>query len=117
MPLYIRPRGFTDRISEALGKNDGIRFESREFNSAFYVQSPDRKWACDVIHPRMMEFILSAPRFTIKFGPRHVMAFRDSLFKADEFQLAAELAEGILDRFPDYVKEQQGTHGQAGGTE
>ena len=37
---------------------DDIDFESDEFSRKFYVQSSDRKFAYDVLHPRMMEFLL-----------------------------------------------------------
>jgi hypothetical protein len=61
--LSVTPEGFLGRIAGRLTNTD-IELESEEFNRAFTVRSADRKFATDVLHPRMMEFLLqtSAPR-------------------------------------------------------
>ena len=105
-PLFIRPEGFLDRVSQFLGFDD-IDFESAEFSRKFYVKSPDKRWAYDVIHQRTMEFLLSMPTFTLRFDRHHVMAWRSSTFEPGEFSAAAELVAGILDRLPEYVVRQQ----------
>lgn len=56
--LFIRPEGFMDKIKGALGFDD-IDFESEEFSRKFYVKSSDKRFAYDVIHPRMMEFLMA----------------------------------------------------------
>ena len=105
-PLWIRPEGFFDKVAAFLGAED-INFESAEFSRQFYVKSPDRKWAYDVIHPLTIEFLLGAPRFKIKFSPTHVVAFRDKRFSPEEFADAAGVIAGILDRLPEYLVRQQ----------
>ncbi|MFH0943598.1 MAG: hypothetical protein V2A76_00210 [Planctomycetota bacterium] len=55
--LLIRPEGMFDKLAGVFGFDD-IDFESAEFSKRFYVKSPDKKFAYDVIHPRMMEFLL-----------------------------------------------------------
>lgn len=67
--LDVRPENFLDRIGAALGFDD-IDFESAQFSRAFHVKSPERRFAYDVIHPRMMEFLLrgARPRFTLSGG-------------------------------------------------
>jgi len=55
--LLIRPEGLFDKLAGVLGFDD-IDFESAEFSKRFYVKSTDKKFAYDVIHPRMMEFLL-----------------------------------------------------------
>jgi len=57
-PLLIRPEGFFDKVKGAFGFDD-IDFESAEFSRRFYVKSSDKKFAYDVLHPRMMEFLLA----------------------------------------------------------
>lgn len=107
-PLFIRPEGFFDKVTEFLGFDD-IDFESAEFSRKFYVKASDRKWAYDVIHPRTMEFLLSRPAFTIQFDARVAMISGNGTFRAVAFAQAAEVLEGVLDRMPDYlVKQQQG---------
>jgi len=56
--LLIRPEGVFDKLAGAFGFDD-IDFESVEFSKRFYVKSADKRFAYDVIHPRMMEFLLA----------------------------------------------------------
>ncbi len=56
--LTIQPEHVGHKVIDALGADD-IDFESDEFSRKFWVRSDDRKFAYDVIHPRMMEFLLS----------------------------------------------------------
>jgi hypothetical protein len=56
--LVVRPEGLFDKLKGALGFDD-IDFESEAFSRAFWVQSDDKRFAYDVLHPRMMEFLLA----------------------------------------------------------
>jgi hypothetical protein len=107
-PLLIRPENFLDKVAEFAGFND-IDFESAEFSRKFYVKSPDKRWAYDVIHPRMMEFLLAAPVFTIQFDLCSIMVCRNTTFSANDYESAVAVIEGMLERLPEYlVKQQQG---------
>lgn len=67
--LLIRPEGIFDKIKGAFGFDD-IDFESAEFSRKYYVKSSDKRFAYDVLHPRMMEFLLtqSPPMLDIEGG-------------------------------------------------
>ncbi len=56
--LLIRPEGLWDKLTDAFGFDD-IDFESAEFSRRFHVKSPNKKFAYDVVHQRMMEFLLT----------------------------------------------------------
>ncbi|RJP23439.1 MAG: hypothetical protein C4527_20255 [Candidatus Omnitrophota bacterium] len=101
-PLFIRPEGFFDKITEFLGFDD-IDFESDEFSRTFYVKSPDKRWAFDVIHQETMEFLLAAPRFTMEFSNQDIIIYRAGTFTISDFENAIGVVEGILDRFPEYL--------------
>jgi len=58
--LLIRKEGLGDKILGGLGFDD-IDFESEAFSRRFWVKSEDKRYAYDVIHPRMMEFLLNGP--------------------------------------------------------
>ena len=105
-PLFIRPEGFFDKVTEFFGWDD-IDFESAEFSRKFYVTSPDRRWAFDVIHQRMMDYLMSGPGYTIQFDSQHVIANQSKRYSPAEFEAAAEFICGMLDRLPDYLIEQQ----------
>jgi len=105
-PLIIRPENFFDKFAEFAGFND-IDFESAEFSKKFYVKSPNKKWAYDIIHPRMMEFLLASPMFSIQFDLLSIIAYCDTTFSPAEFEDAANLVNGIFERIPDYVVQNQ----------
>ncbi len=58
--LLIRPQGLLDSLAGSLGFGD-VELESAEFNRRFYVSSTDKRFAYDLLHPQMMEFLLDAP--------------------------------------------------------
>src|SRR5204862_1433100 len=62
--LLIRPEGFFDKLAAMIGFSD-INFESAEFSRRFLVKSSDKKFAYDVIDPRMMDFLLATRPFPI----------------------------------------------------
>jgi hypothetical protein len=105
-PLSIRPVNLLDKIASYFGHKD-IAFDSPEFSRKFHVSSPDEKWAREVVHARTMDLLLASPVFEIKFSPTHVVAYRGSAFKPDDFTAAADLAGGILDLLPDGLLGQQ----------
>jgi hypothetical protein len=111
-PLYIRPENIFDRMTDFFGFND-IDFESAEFSRTFYVKAPERRWAYDVIHQRMMEYLLEAPKFHVQFDSRAIIVWRNKRFSEQDFDDAFDLVQGILSRLPEYVKKQQLEYGQA----
>jgi hypothetical protein len=106
-PLTIRPEGLLDKVGEFFGAED-INFESADFSRKFFVKAVNKRWAYDVIHPRVMELLLASPPFRIQFGLVSVMAYRQSPFKPADFQAAFQVVCGILDQLPEYVIQQQG---------
>ena len=104
-PLFMRPEGLLDKVAEFIGFDD-IDFESAEFSRKFFVKAEDKRWAYDVIHARTMEFLLSMPKFSVQLAGRYVIAWRNTTFAPAEFEAAAEVLRGILDRLPEYVVKQ-----------
>ncbi len=102
-PLLIRTENFWDKITEFIGFDD-IDFESAEFNREFYVKSPDKRWAYDVLHPKSMEYLLHAPRFTLEFQGPYIMAYRDRRFAIADFEEAYQVIRDVLNLLPDYLK-------------
>jgi len=100
--LFIRTEHFIDKITEFAGFDD-IDFESAEFSREFYVKSPDKKWAYDVLHQKSMEYLLQAPRYTLEFQGSYVMAYRNRKFKIAEFDEAFKVIKNLLGLLPDYL--------------
>jgi len=105
-PLTIGEESIFDRFWNFFGFDD-IDFESAEFSDQFKVHAEDRRWAFDVLHARTMEFLLHSPRFSLAFSRTHCIAWRGSTFEVAEYEAAVDVVAGILDRMPDYVRQQQ----------
>ena len=56
--LFLRAEGLFDRIAGFVGFDD-IDFESEEFSKRYFCKSDDRQFAYAVIHPQMMEWLMS----------------------------------------------------------
>ena len=63
--IIISHESRESRFAEALGQSH-ITFESAEFSHAFRVRTGDKKFAFDVCHPEMMEFLLANRDLTIE---------------------------------------------------
>jgi hypothetical protein len=101
-PLFIRSENFLDKIGEFVGIND-IEFESTEFNKQFYVKSPDRRWAYDILNQSTMELLLNSCRFNLEFNGTAVIAYQKSTFAPGYFEEALLLLTRMLDNLPDSV--------------
>lgn len=103
-PIRIRPERMSDRLAGAAGFED-IDFESHEFSRQFYVQSPDRKFAYDLIHPRMMEYLLEhkGPRLEIIGGS--LLAITGTEWTCSECEHVLVFVAGFLELVPEYLRQ------------
>lgn len=105
--LHIRREYVLDRVAGAIGFDD-IDFESEEFSRRFYVKSSAKRFAYDVIHPRMMEFLLSgdAPTLELKHGRFCLWDGTDTKWNASRFKKRIWWAREFFELWPDYLTEQ-----------
>jgi len=102
--LLIRPEGLFDKIAGAIGFDD-IDFESAEFSRRFHVKSTDKRFAYDVIHPRMMEFLMSSsdpPTADIEHG-RCLISDGKRRWDPAQFRERLRWTAGFVERIPDHV--------------
>ena len=100
--LFVRSETFLDKIAGAVGFDD-IDFESAEFSRNFYVKSEDKKFAYDVIHQRMMEFLLSRPRYHIELYNRTILIYQGGTLKPENVEYMLNMATDFVNLFPDYL--------------
>lgn len=98
-PLLVQPRELLDLLTE-ISDYGNIDFESAEFSSRFFVKSPDKRWAYDVISQSTMEFLLAATRFSLQFAGPDIIAYHGRRFSIATFDAAIGVIEGVLDRLP-----------------
>ncbi|MFK7760470.1 MAG: hypothetical protein AB8C13_11070 [Phycisphaerales bacterium] len=101
--LMIRREHLFDKIASAFGKND-IDFESAEFSRKFYVKSGSRKFAYDVIHQRMMEFLLETkPGIVDMEQGRICLTDGMSVWDADRFGASLDWTLRYLEHWPAFL--------------
>ena len=101
--LLIRREGIFDKLAGAIGFDD-IDFESAEFSKRFFVKSPNKRFAYDVIHPRMMEYLLEGrpPAVDIEQG-RCCISDGRTRWKPEEFEPMLQWVSGFFDRWPEHL--------------
>ena len=104
--LLIRPEGIFDKLAGMFGFDD-IDFESEEFSRRFHVKSSDRRFAYDVIHPRMMEYLLDvkAPLIDIERG-RCCLSNGSSRWQPQDFRNSIRFLREFFDLWPDHLTTQ-----------
>jgi hypothetical protein len=102
--LHIRPETFLDRIGAFLGGDD-YNFEYERFNRTFRVSGPDKKFAYDICHAEMMEYLLEQPDQCWEIQGDALLLYSSSLGRFDPEEVAYGLkdARGFLDRLPSYL--------------
>ncbi len=100
--LRIYPEGFFSKLGQMIGFDD-IDFESLEFSRAFCVRSRDKKFAYDICHPRMMEYLLGHRGLSIEIeGHAIAISFSKRLDLQEVPRRLDQLIE-IRALFPDYL--------------
>ena len=100
--LRIYPEGFFSKVGQMIGFDD-IDFESVEFSRAFCVRSTDKKFAYDVCHARMMEYLLQDRDLSLEIeGPCLAMSFNRRL-QVEEIPGRLDQLVAIRNLFPEYL--------------
>jgi len=104
--LVIRPEGLFDKIAGAFGFDD-IDFESEAFSRRFHVKSSDRRFAYDVVHPRMMEFLMNvkAPLIDVEHG-RCCLSNGRARWRPEDFKGSLRFLSEFVDLWPDHLTAQ-----------
>lgn len=100
--LIIMREGFLSKIAQFMGFDD-IDFESAEFSRRFLVRSPDKKFAYDICHARMIEYLLDNQDLQIEFEHDSLGLFFGSCLAADSIRSNLERLVKIRELIPDYV--------------
>ncbi len=104
--LSIRSEGIADKLAGSLGFDD-IDFESEEFSRKFWVKSGNKRYAYDVIHTQMMEFLLTGPTPAIEIV-QDVCLIREGMgrWDPDTFEGAPGWFAAFLQRWPEHLTDQ-----------
>lgn len=103
--LEVTREGLGRKLLGFVGIRD-LQLESEEFNKTFHIKTEDDKFAYDILHPRMMEWMLADHRprtIPFRFERADLLTWRPGeidLSKVDE--LVGYVCD-IMDRTPSFV--------------
>jgi hypothetical protein len=100
--LLVRPRASVWN-SELMPATEEIRLESMAFGHAFRVVSEDRKFAYDVLHPRMMEYLLAHPGYSMEVHENRLALGFERALAVKEFPARLNQLAEIRKLMPDYL--------------
>ena len=100
--LKITREGLFSKLAQAFGYAD-IDFESAEFSRAFCVRSKDKRFAYDVCHAQMMEYLLANGDLSIEIEGRALALAFDSRLSAAEIEANLQRLLEVRSRLPEYL--------------
>ncbi|MCF7974004.1 MAG: hypothetical protein K9N55_09330 [Phycisphaerae bacterium] len=102
--LTIGPEGFLSKIAQAVGYDD-IDFESHEFSRQFCVRSRDKKFAYDVCHARMIEYLLANKDLVVEIEDRAMALYFSRCLKPELIEPNLDHLIQLRNLLPDYLME------------
>jgi len=100
--LSVTPEGMVGRMFGRLTNTD-LELESEDFNRAFTVRSPDRKFAFDVLHPQMMETLLQWPERGWRFDGDSMLVVSRGRQQPEEIDAKLVMMDAVVDQVPEFV--------------
>jgi hypothetical protein len=100
--LRIRREGFFDKIATAFGFDD-IDFESAEFSKRYHVKSSDKRFAYDVVHTGMMEFLLGEDSPTVEIERGWCCLTAGSTWSPAEFEQRVNWVGKFFEHWPTHL--------------
>jgi hypothetical protein len=103
--LAVSPEGPFGRLLGRMFNRD-IELESEDFNRAFTVTSEDRRFAFDVLHPRMMELLLQHRDTAWRIDQGWLLTVEDGTYELPDVAARLAFADAVLDALPDFLRRQ-----------
>jgi hypothetical protein len=100
--LRVVPEGMVGRFFGRLTNRD-IELESEDFNRAFTVTCPDRRFASDILHPQMMVLLLQHPEAAFRLDGRWILDVEDGTVPLEAIEPRLARVDAIVDQVPDFV--------------
>ena len=101
--LLIFREGWFSKLAQWLGYAD-IDFESAEFSRKFIVRSPDKKFAYDVCHAKMMEYLLLNDDLNLEME-RDCLTLSFPILSVEKIEFNLQRIVMIREMFPNYLME------------
>lgn len=106
--LEVAPEGVFSRLAGAVGLTTDVDLESEDFNRAFKVRANDRKFATDVLSPRTMEYLLTAPAAAWRIQGSDMLRWVDGRMDPADVVVATSVLDRVADGIPAFVWKDHG---------
>lgn len=100
--LTITREGVFSKIAQAFGYED-IDFESHEFSRRFCVRSKDKKFAYDICHARMIEYLLANDDLNIEIEDTALAIGFARCLKAEQIEPNLQRLVQVRSLMPKYL--------------
>ena len=100
--LLISREGWLSKFAQFFGYDD-IDFESAEFSRKFCVRSPDKKFAYDICHARMIEYLLANSDLNIEIERQCLTLFFNSTLSPERIERELRRLVQLYELIPEYV--------------
>jgi hypothetical protein len=100
--LLICQESWFSPIAQFFGFDD-INFESAEFSRQFHVRSPEKRFAYDICHPQMIEYLLANQDLNIEIEHHCLTLFFGSCLEPGQIPHNFGRLVAIRELFPDYL--------------
>jgi hypothetical protein len=112
--LELRSESVFDTLASWVGYDD-IDFESEQFSKRYHVKCDERKFAYDIFHARLIDWLLrcgDVPTLEMR-GP--ILLTYDSQGGVEQVQRLLAVGQEIVGSIPEYVLHERGTAAKRGG--
>ena len=100
--LTIGREGWLSKVAQVFGYDD-IDFESAEFSRAFCVRSKDKKFAYDVCHAQMMEYLLANRDLSVEIEHNILGLVFGTRLSAVGIEANLQRLAEVRSRIPEYL--------------
>lgn len=110
--LTMVPENFGHKLWDTLGGDD-IDFESEEFSRRFWVKCDDRKFAYDVVNPRIMELLMAPGWNHWEINGALLVAWNPGRMAIAEVEPALDRIVTFIGLIPGFVRSSRTANPQA----
>lgn len=100
--LLISREGWFSKFTQFMGFED-IDFESAEFSRAFLVKSRNKKFAYDICHARMIDYMLDNRDLNIEIERNCLTLFFERRLKPEQIRPNFDRLIEVREMFPNYL--------------
>jgi hypothetical protein len=100
--MIISHESWESRLVETLGESH-VTFESAAFSRTFRVRSSDKKFAYDVCHPKMMEYLLANQDLTVEISGAGLAVLFEDWLRPEKIEANLSRLIEIRKLLPNYL--------------